>query len=78
MGSKRNEYRASNPFSRKARLSRKIDSIEDRLACTEKTIGWILDHDSKDSYRDALKMAIKTMSMARETLDKAQEYISNT
>ena len=75
---RRGSHKILNPFSRKARLSRKIDSIEDRLVCTEKTIDWILDHDSKDSYRDALKIAIKTMSMARETLDKAQEYISNT
>lgn len=74
----RGSHKALNPFGRKARLSRKIDSIEDRLVCTEKTIDWILDYNSKGSYRDALKIAIKTMRLARETLNKTKEYIRNT
>lgn len=77
----RNEWRGKckvlNPYSRKARLSRKIDSTKGRLICTEKAVDWILNHGNKDSYRDALKMSIKTMSLAKETLNKAQEYISN-
>ena len=73
-----NKRRGNTKVTERSILKRELKSAEKQLIYAEDSTNWFLKYAGNDSYGSVLKSSIRAIRSARETIDKAKEYISNT